>query len=85
MLEEKGIRAHLKPALFPQITVLPTIDSTNSYLLEQPLQHGHVCLAEEQTGGRGRQRREWVSPKSRNIYLSFLWQVSIYLRVHSSY
>jgi BirA family biotin operon repressor/biotin-[acetyl-CoA-carboxylase] ligase len=75
MLDEIAIRAHLKSEISPKITVLKTINSTNTYLLGQPLKHGHVCLAELQTDGRGRQGRVWVSPEACNIYLSILWEV----------
>jgi len=38
---------------------------------------GTVCLAESQTGGRGRLGRKWVSPFGRNIYLSLLWHYEV--------
>ena len=34
-------------------------------------------LAEQQTAGRGRNKRKWVSPHGKNIYLSFGWKSSI--------
>lgn len=47
------------------------IDSTNTYLMNQP-QTGdiRVVIAEAQTGGRGQNGRAWHSPKGENIYLS---------------
>lgn len=61
-------------ALF-QLEILDSIDSTNRYLLsKQTSQHGMVALAEEQTQGRGRLGRAWVSPFGSNLYLSLLWQ-----------
>ena len=36
-----------------------------------------VHLAEQQTSGRGRNKRKWVSPYGKNIYLSFGWKSSI--------
>lgn len=56
--------------------LVDTIDSTNTYLLAQSKarpQSGWVCLAEEQTQGRGRQGKEWYSPRGTNIYCSLLW------------
>ncbi len=54
------------------------IDSTNSYLStlthNEPESSGVVCLAEQQTAGRGRRGKQWVSPFGSNIYLSILWQ-----------
>lgn len=50
----------------------PVIDSTNDYLKEKPLQKEQlaVCLAEQQTAGRGRFGRVWHSPYGQNIYMS---------------
>jgi len=62
--------------LLSRLEILETIDSTNTYLLAQSKAHtrsGYVCLAEEQTKGRGRQGKEWFSPKGVNIYCSVLW------------
>lgn len=53
------------------------IDSTNVAAMqgiEQGRRHGHVYLAEQQTAGRGRRGREWVSPFASNIYMSMVWQ-----------
>jgi BirA family biotin operon repressor/biotin-[acetyl-CoA-carboxylase] ligase len=52
------------------------IDSTNRYLVEQTRHNtrsGVVCFAEQQTAGKGRRGREWVSPFGHNIYLSIAW------------
>ena len=49
------------------------IDSTNTFLLPQPLispAHVHIALSEFQTAGRGRRGRQWQSPFAANIYLS---------------
>jgi BirA family biotin operon repressor/biotin-[acetyl-CoA-carboxylase] ligase len=52
-----------------------TIDSTNSWAKRNAaaLPHEQITLvtAEEQTGGRGRYNRQWVSPPNQNIYASF--------------
>jgi BirA family biotin operon repressor/biotin-[acetyl-CoA-carboxylase] ligase len=50
-------------------------DSTNNVALrmgEQGEPHGTLVLAEEQTGGRGRAGRSWVSEKSAGIYCTIL-------------
>lgn len=52
--------------------VFECIDSTNRWLKEQT-QYPIVCLAEEQTQGRGRNGNAWQSPDAENIYLSFNW------------
>ncbi|MCW8889998.1 MAG: bifunctional biotin--[acetyl-CoA-carboxylase] ligase/biotin operon repressor BirA [Sedimenticola sp.] len=64
--------AHLLGAI-PQIEILDSVESTNSYLMEKmtpQLVSGQICLAERQTGGRGRRGRHWVSPFGSNIYFS---------------
>ena len=58
------------------------IDSTNSYLMSlipADICSGHVWLAEQQTAGRGRQGRTWVSPYGNNIYLSIFWRFNLNL------
>lgn len=54
------------------------IDSTNHYLSKlvhtQLKNQGIICLAEQQTAGKGRRGRQWVSPFGSNIYASVLWQ-----------
>jgi BirA family transcriptional regulator, biotin operon repressor / biotin---[acetyl-CoA-carboxylase] ligase len=56
------------------------IDSTNSVAMQlgeggEP--HGAVVLAEEQTVGRGRAGRSWLSEKSRGIYATMLLRPQI--------
>ncbi|MGH1537350.1 MAG: biotin--[acetyl-CoA-carboxylase] ligase [Gammaproteobacteria bacterium] len=57
------------------LRVYPCVTSTNDYLLENEFdsQQIVVCVAEEQTQGRGRYGHQWVSPSSVNLYLSMLW------------
>lgn len=71
--------SHSSQALINTLTLLSLIDSTNSYLLDiaksnQALSKANVCLAEYQSGGRGRRGRQWVSPYGSNLYLSIDWQ-----------
>ena len=50
--------------------------STNDlvrHTAEQGDSTGRVVLAEQQTAGRGRRGRQWVSPFGRTIYLSLGW------------
>lgn len=62
-----------KAKLFSQIEVLPTLDSTASYLTrswqKQP-GAGRICVSEHQTAGRGRKGRPWISPFGANLYFS---------------
>ena len=53
----------------------PTIDSTNTYALEQAkagAPHGSYYLADEQTAGRGRSDHQWISKSGEGLYLSVL-------------
>lgn len=64
------------PALAKQIAleIHDTIDSTNSYVLSKINNPpGLVCVAEQQTAGRGRRGRTWFSSFGKNIALSMLW------------
>jgi BirA family biotin operon repressor/biotin-[acetyl-CoA-carboxylase] ligase len=55
------------------VKVFAQVDSTNSYLLRQKQPERQACLAENQTAGRGRRGRTWVSPFAQNLYLSIGW------------
>jgi BirA family biotin operon repressor/biotin-[acetyl-CoA-carboxylase] ligase len=63
------------------IEVFPELTSTNAWLLQRtrlhetdgPFENGAACLAEQQTAGRGRRGRAWVSPPEGGIYLSLFW------------
>jgi BirA family biotin operon repressor/biotin-[acetyl-CoA-carboxylase] ligase len=76
-LEEALIRAELDATTLHKLfklEILNSIDSTNRYLLSQSgWSSGSAVLSEQQTAGRGRRGRPWVSPLGRNIYLSLLW------------
>lgn len=50
-----------------------TLPSTNDFafkLAQEGAFHGEVVIAEEQTQGRGRRGRSWVSPPNANLYFS---------------
>ncbi|MCK5480599.1 MAG: HTH domain-containing protein, partial [Gammaproteobacteria bacterium] len=67
-----AVTAETRARLGP-VEVLLEVDSTNNRLREQALKgapSGAVCVAEQQTAGRGRQGRTWVSPFAENLYLS---------------
>ena len=58
-----------------RVLCLDTVDSTNRRLRELAYDgapDGQVVLANEQTQGRGRLGREFLSPRDKGIYLSFL-------------
>ena len=55
------------------LEVFDTISSTNDYLLRNEKNKNKdikICVAEEQTKGRGRRGKSWISPKFKNIYFS---------------
>ncbi len=59
-----------------KLEILECIDSTNQYLLDQAKTglSGWVCLAEQQTAGRGRRGRSWFSVRGSSIICSLLWR-----------
>jgi BirA family biotin operon repressor/biotin-[acetyl-CoA-carboxylase] ligase len=56
------------------VHVEPVLDSTSSFILNQPVERARLCLAEYQTAGRGRRGRRWFSPFGANLYLSLGWR-----------
>lgn len=77
LLDAQAICAALPDAVrarFGDIAVHWDIDSTSSELLRTAAAHGDlaVCLAEQQSAGRGRRGRQWQSPPLCNLYLSVL-------------
>lgn len=64
-------------SLIRSLEVFDQISSTNTYLSQCALENapsGSVCFAEQQTAGKGRRGRQWVSPFGSNIYMSILWR-----------
>jgi BirA family biotin operon repressor/biotin-[acetyl-CoA-carboxylase] ligase len=74
------VRSALSPqaaGLLSGLMLLDTVDSTNAEAMRQVeagAGAGLACSAEQQSAGRGRRGRTWVSPFARNIYLSLVWQ-----------
>lgn len=57
------------------VTVLSSIGSTNSecfHLLQLGARPPFAITSEQQTAGKGRRGREWISPFGRNIYYSLM-------------
>lgn len=42
-----------------------------------PAPNGAIVSADEQTSGRGRRGRDWVSPRGKGVYLSMVWRPKI--------
>ena len=65
------------------IVFLPQTDSTNlqaRLLAEQGAVDGTVIIADQQSSGKGRMGRYWISPKGVNLYLSIVLRPDIQLR-----
>lgn len=80
LLDPAQILEQLPPgvhSLLSDLQIDIQMDSTNAEAMRQ-LQAGSssalVCMAEQQTAGRGRRGREWVSPFGSNLYLSITWE-----------
>ncbi|SFN78224.1 BirA family transcriptional regulator, biotin operon repressor / biotin-[acetyl-CoA-carboxylase] ligase [Izhakiella capsodis] len=74
LLNEQSLAAQLDDG---NVSVIPVIDSTNQYLLENmaTLRPGAVCVAEYQQAGRGRRGGQWFSPFGANLYFSMYWRL----------
>lgn len=61
----------------PQVSVFARLESTNAHLLDTidtaPAAAPRVCLALEQTAGRGRRGRAWASGPGAGLTLSLDW------------
>jgi len=80
LLDDAKIHSSLRPeaaGLLSALEILETVGSTNAEAMhraEQGTAAGLVCTAEQQTAGRGRRGRQWVSPFASNLYLSLVWE-----------
>lgn len=75
LLEEEVIRNHLPADCrnFWSWHLYQDVDSTNAEaqrLMSECGRRRLVCVSEQQSAGRGRRGRAWVSPYAQNIYLS---------------
>lgn len=81
LLDKKRISQSLSgrtQQLLADLELFSVIESTNTYAMEKAAAgvSGYVCSAEQQTAGKGRRGRPWVSPYAGNIYLSTVWEFS---------
>ena len=80
LLDGAKVRSALSPVatgLLARLDIHETIGSTNTEAMRQAEQGsaaGLVCTAEQQSAGRGRRGRQWVSPFAGNLYLSLVWE-----------
>ena len=88
-LDVKSIRKYLDSLGVDDIRdiqAFSSIPSTNDYLLEHESESNKVmvCVAEQQTQGRGRYGHQWVSPPTVNLYLSMSWLLPVWEQKHES-
>ena len=80
-LNAEKIKSLLKNSLFSKNILihnrLPSTNDTAKELYKQGAPGGTVILVEEQSAGRGRMDREWVSPAGKNILMSILLKPSM--------
>lgn len=78
VLSAEGIRLELREEYQDcEVVVYKCIDSTNMEAKRRALdgaKEGLIVLAEEQTAGRGRRGRSFLSPTGTGIYMSFLFR-----------
>ena len=69
-----------------ELSIFDEIGSTNDYLLENSKKDKiAICLSESQTKGRGRNAKQWQSPKYENIYMSVSFSTNHDLNFFSSF
>ena len=76
MLDQKKLDSLLAGCRFwEKVQCFETVDSTNLIVKDwarQGAEEGRYAGAEEQTAGRGRRGRSWISPPGENLYFSIL-------------
>ena len=65
-------------SLLGELRVEFSVESTNTQIMDRIISefspcNGCVVFAEQQTAGRGRRGRPWISPLGQNIYCSMNW------------
>lgn len=78
-IQHQTLQRLLSPCSQLTLEVVRQTDSTNAELLRrapQELPHGTCLVAQEQTAGRGRQGRRWLSDPAGSLTFSLLWHFS---------
>ena len=69
-----------EPATDIDVVILESVDSTNSWCLRQ-CEVGKalpfICVAQEQTSGRGRRGKQWVMTARSDIVMSVAWPFAV--------
>lgn len=87
-LNREKIQLQINPTYLNNLTIelFDTIDSTNTYLLNQNKSETlsrALCFAETQTAGRGRQGKSWFSSNN-NLSFSLLWRFDDFKKNNAS-
>lgn len=75
ILSSQGIEKFLREPGRVQIEILPSVDSTNNYgkkLAAEDAPEGTVVISEQQTAGKGRLGRQFLSPPKTGLYMSLV-------------
>ena len=75
----KGMSRHLTPTIL-RFDSLPSTNTEAARQAALGAPEGLCVLAREQTAGRGRRERNWVSPKDVGLYLSVVLRPSLEAR-----
>ncbi len=73
--QKRGLKPGSMETFTPQILQFDSLASTNLEAARQAIEgaaEGVCVVAAEQTAGRGRLQREWVSPKNAGLYFSII-------------
>ncbi|HZJ75662.1 MAG TPA: biotin--[acetyl-CoA-carboxylase] ligase [Clostridia bacterium] len=78
-LNKGELLALLGTSYSSRITYLDTVDSTNAYIQRNyhNLSENAIVIANEQTNGKGRLGREFVSHKDKGLYISMLFGTNL--------
>ena len=80
VLNEGELMCYLPKERLEKVLCLDKVNSTNTYLKEiaaEGAPAGQVVLSEEQTAGKGRLGRRFVSPKGEGLYMSYLLRPTV--------
>lgn len=81
LLTEEEVKKHVSASVMGnKIIHFDSLDSTNTMakeLADKGQDHGSLIIGEEQTSGKGRLGRSWVSPKYKGIWMSFILRPQI--------
>lgn len=76
ILSQEEIRRYLKEdVLSGKIRVFPVVDSTNEEAkraYEEGYPDRSLFVSDQQTAGKGRRGRSWISPRGQDVFFSFL-------------